>query len=132
METVVLTESIGAGAFIASEANGKRSRDNVTVTLVAGATLKAGTVLGRLTATGKYVPYDNAGGDGSDVAYGILYAELVNSDDDNPKDLEGVVLNQDCEVAEGDLVWADGLVDADKAAAKVDLAARGIKVRPAQ
>jgi hypothetical protein len=127
----VLTETIGSGAFIASEANGKLSRDNVTVTIPANTTLKAGRVMSRLTATGKYVPYDNAGSDGSETAYGILYATLVN-DTGSPVDADGVVLNCLCEVAAADLIYEDAAVDADKAAAIVDLAARFIKVRPAQ
>lgn len=34
--------------------------------------LRAGTVLGRITASGQYGPYDDAAGDGRDVAVGIL------------------------------------------------------------
>lgn len=122
------TEGQHTGEFVVSESPGHISRDAVTVTVAAATTLAAGTVLGRLTATGKYVPYDNVGSDGSESAYGVLYGELVNSGV-APADFDGVVINQDAEVREADLQWASGLVDADKDAAAVDLAARGIKVR---
>lgn len=38
--------------------------------------LKAGTVLGKVTATGLYGPYDNAASDGREVARGHLIASL--------------------------------------------------------
>lgn len=41
-----LTETPAAGAFLASEANGTRSRE--TVTILSGQTLQAGTVLGKV------------------------------------------------------------------------------------
>lgn len=129
-ESVVLTEVTGAGAFIVSEANGNRSRDNVTITVAADTVLKAGTVLGML-ATNKYVPYDNAGSDGSESARAILYSAVVN-DGDAPADRDGVVLNGDCEVSEGDLIWDAGVDAAGKAAAAVDLRVHNIKIRPIQ
>lgn len=116
------------GEFVVSESPGTISRDEVTVTVAASTTLAPGTVLGKLTATGKYVPYDNAGSDGSEVAYGVLYGELVNSAG-APADFQATVVNWGAELRAADLQWASGLVDADKTAAYADLAARGIKVR---
>lgn len=123
-----ITERKHTGEFIISEANGQRSRDAVTVTVANATTLEAGMVLGKLTATGKYVPYDNSGSDGSESAAGVLYGELVN-DGVAPADFDGVVVNSDAEIRKADLQWASGLVDADKDAAYVDLAAVGIKAR---
>lgn len=37
-----------------------------------GGLIEAGTVLGRVTATKKYVPYDSSASDGSEVARGVL------------------------------------------------------------
>lgn len=51
-------------------------RDNVTVNLAAATTLKVGTVLGKITATGKYVPRDAAASDGSQVASAIVRQEI--------------------------------------------------------
>lgn len=123
------TEGNNTGQFILSEAPGKGSRDTVTVTVAAATTLAPGTVLAKLSATGKYVPYDNAGSDGSEAAYGVLYAELDNSAGVAPADFTGVVINWGAEVRKADLDWASGLVDADKTAAYADLAARGVKAR---
>jgi hypothetical protein len=123
-----LTEGKHTGEFILSEANGTRSRDNVTVTVPANTTLEPGHVLAKLSATGKYVEYDNSGSDGSETAAGVLYGELVN-DTGAPVDMDGVVVNQDAEVRDDDLVWKTGLVGADETAGKADLLALGIKAR---
>lgn len=52
-------------------ANGDRSFETVTLDATGGA-LDAGNVLGMLTATGVYVAYNEAGGDGSETVAGIL------------------------------------------------------------
>ncbi len=122
-----LTEGKRDADFIVSESTGYASRQQVTVTVPANTTLKSGHVLARLTATGKYVPYDNAGSDGSESAYGALRSALTN-DTGAPVDMDGVVMNWSCELREGGLDWASGLVDADKTAAYKDLAARGVKI----
>jgi len=122
------TEGRHTAEFLISEAPGTASRDQATVTVAATTTLKAGTVLGRLSATGKYVPYDNAGSDGSETAYGVLLEEVVNAAG-APADVEATVINWGAEVRSTSLEWAAGLVDADKTAAAVDFLARGIKVR---
>lgn len=122
------TEGRHAAEFLISESPGHISRDKATVTVAATTTLKPGTVLGRLSATGKYVPYDNAGSDGSESAYGVLFDEVANAAGD-PADKVATVINWGAEVRSSSLEWADGLGDNDKAAAAVDLLARGIKVR---
>lgn len=124
----VLTEGMHTGEFLLSEAPGTRSRDNVTVTVPGSTTLAAGYVLARLTATGKYVPYDNAGSDGSESAYGVLWAELVN-DDGSPVDMDGVVINTDAEIVSDALTWHADNDAADQAAGLADLLSRGIKAR---
>lgn len=103
--------------FVVSEASNQRSRDNVTVT-VAGAEIKSGTVLGKVTTTGKYVPYSNSATNGSEVAAGILYQHVPAQ----TGDVKAVVFNTDCEVNRKELTGLD-------AAAETDLRAIGIKVR---
>lgn len=49
---------------------GKYSVDQIDIAAAAGA-LVPGTVLGRVTATGQYVAYNNAAADGSEVARAI-------------------------------------------------------------
>ena len=69
---VALTETRHAGGFLVSVANGHRSVDRIV--LAAGHVGVAGTVLGRVAATGSFAPCDAAAADGSQVAAGILYA----------------------------------------------------------
>ena len=66
-----LTEKRRRGFFIAHEANGTISRE--TVTLISGQDLEAGSVLGKITASGKYTILAPAAGDGSEVADSILW-----------------------------------------------------------
>jgi hypothetical protein len=125
---MVLTEGKYTGEFLLAESPGHISRDNVVVTVPAATTLKPGTVLAQLSASGKYTEYDNAGSDGSEEAAGILYSELKN-ESGAPVDMKGVVINWGAEVRKPDLSWKTGLVDNDKTAAYADLAGRGVKAR---
>jgi hypothetical protein len=124
----VLTEGQHAAEFILSEAPGKISRDTVTVTVPANTTLAAGFVLAQLSGTGKYVPYDNTGSDGSEAAAGILYSELANATG-APVDKTGVIVNAVAEVRKADLIWNSGMDASGKTAAYADLAAQFVKAR---
>lgn len=112
-----MTEARRTGEFILSEANGTRSREVVTIAAAAGA-MAAGTLLGVITETGKYVAYDGDATDGSEVAAAILYEAIA----DSTADQAAVAVVRDAEVAE---VHLTGYV----AAAKGDLADAGIIVR---
>jgi len=61
-------------------ANGtfKQTANIETVTVPANTTLKKGSVLGKITDTGKYVLSDDGASDGSEVAVAILAKEIVN------------------------------------------------------
>lgn len=50
-----------------------------SVTVAGAAALEAGTVLGKVTASGKYVAYNGAAADGSETAVGILYHRVEPS-----------------------------------------------------
>lgn len=118
-----LTEQGHAGGFIISEAAGNRSRDNVTV--VSGQDLEAGSVLGKITATGKYAAYDNGASDGTQAAAAILIGKC----DATAGDKAAAVINTDAEVNGDELVWVDDSPTSDVTAGLVDLRALGIKVR---
>jgi hypothetical protein len=122
---MALTEGKNTGEFILAEAPGTISRDTVTVTVPAATTLAPGTVLGQISSSGKYVPYDNAESDGRETAAGILYGELVNAGG-APADKEGVIVDFCAEVRSADLEWEDGV---DEDAGLAHLAALGIKAR---
>ena len=64
----ILTEGVHAGEFLLAEANGHISRE--TVVVQSGENLVAGTVLGKITANGKYIAYSDGNADGSEVALG--------------------------------------------------------------
>lgn len=90
---MALTETFRTGHFLLSEASGTRSREEVIIDPTSPA-MVPGTVMSKLTATGKYVPYDDVGTDGSEVAAGILYAAVA----DSAADQKAVVYVRDCEV----------------------------------
>lgn len=115
------TEKGHAGGFILSEANGQRSREQITV--LSGEVLEAGAVLGKISASGKYVKYDDDGtDDGRRTAAAVLYDAVDATDGD----LEAAAIVRDAEVNGDELVWnSDDEVDAGVA----DLLSVGIIVR---
>lgn len=117
-----LTEALGSGGFIVSEANGARSREQVT--LVTGQVVEAGTVLGKITASGKYAVYDNAAVDGTQAAAAIA----LSACDATSADQDLVVILRDAEVNSDELDWgaSDGTAIT---AGTADLLALGIILR---
>lgn len=71
-------EPIHAGEFLLSEGAGKISREAIDV--AAGPALNAGQILGLVTATGDFAPYNPTAEDGSENAVAILYGPLGESD----------------------------------------------------
>lgn len=122
--------------YLVSEANGYRSRDQVVIAAGAG-NLKAGAVLGKLVATGDYVPFDprdvagegedppTAQTDGRQLATAILYEGV----DATVTAARRTVTSRDAEVSEGALQWLDGLTFNQKTAALASLAAAGVIAR---
>jgi len=122
--TATITEGRRTGEFIVSEANGTRSRETIVIAAGTGA-LEPGTVLAKLTASGKHVVYDNDGTDGSETAAAILYAAV----DATAADAKAVAIVRDAEVNGRCLVWKDGLTAAAITAGTADLAVAGLIVR---
>lgn len=116
----VKTDHLGAGAFIKSEANGDLSRETVVIVTGSGK-LEAGTVLGRITASGKYKPYDDNNTDGSEVAAAILIYDV----DATSADVTAVVIFRLAEVFTNRLKWAATVLSGEKTTAYADLAAAG-------
>lgn len=92
-------------------------------TLGAG-TLSSGTVVGTITATGKYVQLAPAASDGSETASAILLGDLDASGGD-----ENGVFVVHGEALDASLVWPDGITVGEKATAKAQLKAAGIYVK---
>jgi hypothetical protein len=114
----ILTESIHQGEFLLSEANSFRSREVVTVTVSGTTKWLSGQLLGRITATGRYIKYLNGASDGSQTVAAVLWNEL----DPVAGDIKATVFVRDCEVLGSKLTGSD-------APGLVDLAALGIIVR---
>lgn len=72
------TEGFHAAEFLLSEGEGTISREQITIAAAAGA-MVAGTVLGKITASGKYTAYNNGASDGTEVAAGVLYIGVPDS-----------------------------------------------------
>ena len=120
-----LTEQLPhAGGFLIEEGNGDISREEITVASGEGK-LRTGTVLAKLSATGKHVAYDNAGTDGFETASAILFDDV----DATSADAAGVAIVRLATVNTAELTWKTGLVDADKAAGLADLAALNVIAR---
>lgn len=108
------TEGTRAGQVLVSEANGKLSREAITLT---GGSYPAGQVLAKL-ANGKYTAYDAAGDAPEDTAVAVLFASV----DASTADASGIAIVRLAEVD------ASLLVDAD-ADALADLATKHIIAR---
>jgi hypothetical protein len=115
-------------AFLLSEAAGNRSLDTVTIASGEGK-LEPGTVLGKLTASDKFVASPNAsvvGKEGAEAASAILcYATDATS-----ADVEALVVNVDAEVKVPMLQFEASVDNQAKIDTKLDqLRAVGIKAR---
>jgi Bacteriophage lambda head decoration protein D len=119
-----LTETKHTGEFIGQLAMGPGYHID-ELTLISGQNLAAGTVLGRITASGKYTTYANGASDGSEVAAAILYdaTDASGGDVTNAR----MVRRGPAIVNGNDLGW--GANDSTGiTAGKADLLALGIKV----
>lgn len=119
----IKTEGPHRGGFLVSEAEGTRSREEITV--LSGENLVAGAVLGQITVGGKFVAHDPLGSDGSEDAAGILYGPVDATDGDT----KGVAIVRDAEVNEGEIVFEDDVDTDGRDAAIADLLALGIVMR---
>ena len=125
-----ITEGRQPPEFLISEASGTRSRD--VATLLANTagngdyTLEPGTVLGEITASGKFVPFNQDAADGSQVAAGILLSDAIVAE---TVDEEAVAMLRDAEVQGAALTWPADIEAAEKAAAIAQLAELDIIVR---
>ena len=120
----VLAEPLNLGDLLKYEAPNLYSRDRVTV--ASGQNLPLGTVLGIVTASGKYKQIDPSAEDGTQVAAGVLLqacdAALIDRDD-------GLVVARHAVVAHHALAWPDAITTAEQLTAIAQLKALGVLVR---
>lgn len=128
--SIIKNEGVHPIEFVVSEANGFRSRDEGILITGQNAVLVVGTVLGTITASGKFTEYTTAETDGSQVATGILAYEV---DAVTVADQPCVVVSRDAEVIDADIiVEPSGTPSAQEVIdAKDDLRAVGVVFRAA-
>jgi len=124
----ILTEGTRDMEFLVSEANDWRSRDEVTVTVPANTTFDAGTVMGKLTASGKFVRHNAALATGAENETAVLGFNVVNSTG-SAADYTATVVARDAEVNGSDLTYEAGADGAQIITSNAALAALGIIVR---
>ena len=95
-----LKEGKTPGDFLLSEAGQRYSRDEVTI--ASGADLEPGTVLGIVTANGKYKKSVQNATDGSQTAVAVLYTSAKAEDADVT---DAVIIARDAQLRRGGLVF---------------------------
>jgi len=119
------TEGVHAAESVLSEAAGSRSRDDITV-LSGSGVVKANTVLGKITASGKYKPATNTGADGAQLASAINLHEV----DATSGDVDVAAVTRDAEVNANIIVYGATIDNSTKEdLAKTQLASNGIVAR---
>ena len=102
-----------SGSFIITAASFHYSRERAVIAAGSGR-LGHGTVLGRITANGKYAPSPDAASDGSQNACAILWEDVDATSDD----VAVSVVARNCDVFAGLLSYHASVDSADKLAAK--------------
>jgi hypothetical protein len=118
-----LTEGRHAGGFLVWEAFRDYCREVVTI---ASGTLEPGTVLGKITASGKYAAHDPDATDGTETAVAVLWNKADASGGDAPA---VAVVRGPAIVNRHDLVFAGTPTTTEVTAAHADLLAAGIVIR---
>ena len=122
-----LTETRHAGGFIVWEALRDYCREVVTIaTGGANPVLEPGTVLGKITASGKYAAHDPTAVDGTETAVAVLWGKA----DATAADVDAVVLLRGPAIVNAnDLVFVGTPTAPEITAAHTALAAVGILTR---
>lgn len=110
--------------IVKDEGKNRFSRDTDTLASGSGV-VKIGTVLGKITASGKFKPLAPAASDGTQIAAAITLQNADATSDDQPT----VNLKRRAQVVLQELVWPAGITDPQKKTAIEQLAALGIIAR---
>jgi hypothetical protein len=126
-----INEGARAADWLKAEAGSYYSRGTGIVAAGSGVLL-TGTVLAKVTATGKFVPAAASGADGSQIAVAVLFsgADGKFTLDATSADKPAVIVERDAIASHAGLVYGATVNDAVKrAAANGQLKAVGILVR---
>lgn len=118
----VLTEKLGPGSCIIQEGADYYSRDVGVVSAGAGVTYPPNTVLGKVTATGKFVEWNPSNTDGSQTVAAILIYPVTGEE-------EAALLRRHAQVKIPALNWFTGATAGNKTTGIAGLAALGIIAR---
>lgn len=123
--TIIKEEGVYAGEFLISECDeGAIGRDAVVIASGQGV-LVAGSVLGKITLSGKFAAYDNSETNGTEVAAGILYSQV----DATSADVNSVAITRLAEVKASLLSFKLDQDSTAQAAALADLKLANIIAR---
>lgn len=116
----------GRGHYRIGENRENISAEQIVIKASSG-DLKAGTVLGKVTATGQYAPYKADATDGTEIAANavILYADTPNS----TATQKSVADVRDLAVNGNALTWVNAVTAPQKAAVEAAMAGRSLLVR---
>ncbi len=117
-----LIEGKNPGEYLVHEESCELSRDKI---VLASGVLVDGTVLGKITTSGKYVILTPSASNGSQVAAGILRGNT----DATSGDKDAIIHNALAKVRDENLTWPAGITDNQKTTAIGQLAALHIKVQ---
>lgn len=124
----VFTEGRRLGDWNKGETERPKDHARDAITVLAGETLVTGTVLGKITASGKYVGIDFAASDGSQTAAGILVTDSIVGD--TTADAKGVaIVRGHCDVNPNFLTWPVGATTNQKNTALATLKTLAIIAR---
>lgn len=121
----VLTETMHEGEFIGELAMGIGYHVD-QATLISGQNLVAGTVVGKITASGKYTILAPAAGDGSQNAAGVIVPNVNASTGDVAT--ARFLLRGPAQLNANDITWPGGITGPQKTTAIAQLLALGIKL----
>ena len=124
----ILTKLQATASFSRSEGNGTQSRDTVVVTVPANTTYAAGTILGKITSSGKFVRHDAAAVNGSELEAGVLFETITNTAGSGV-DSSAVNFARDAEVNGHELTYEVGADAPQIIVSDAALKALGIIVR---
>lgn len=126
----IFTEGAYASDWLKREEDSLYSREQVTIVSgsnSAGVPLKTGTVLGKITASGKYTPHTLGAANGAQTAVAILLTETVDA---SAADKRAVVIARDAIAMQYGLTYGtDVTTSGNRATVNGQLASVGILVR---
>ncbi|WP_194284828.1 MULTISPECIES: head decoration protein [unclassified Bartonella] len=106
-EMNIIYEDVRNGAYLGLY---DPDMSNEEVIFASGAFIEAGTVMGQITASEKYIPLNPAASDGSQTPAGISFATVDATDADQ----RAVITARLCTVKASELLWPDAITDEQK------------------